>query len=165
MRVAFLGLGRMGAPMAAHVAKAGHDLTVWNRTPGKAAEVVALGAREAKTVADAVSGAETVVTMLFGPAAVREVLSAVAEAAPPNALVVECSTTGPAVAREVGEALRALELRKSPSVAETIDWARTLVALGTGTLDEQAIDQTLGVVLKHASDHERAVRELRLRSR
>ena len=45
-----------------------------------------------------------------------------------------------------------------------IDWARTLVALGTGTLDEAAIDQTLGVVLKHASDHERAVRELRLRS-
>ncbi len=66
---------------------------------------------------------------------------------------------------EVVGKLRDLELRKAPSIAETIDWARTLVALGTGTLDEQAIDQTLGVVLKHASDHERAVRELRLRSR
>ncbi|MCW2762232.1 MAG: clpB 2 [Marmoricola sp.] len=60
--------------------------------------------------------------------------------------------------------LRGMELRKAPSIAETIDWARTLVALGTGTLDPAAIDQTLGVVLKHASDHERAVRELRLRS-
>ena len=59
--------------------------------------------------------------------------------------------------------LRALELRKSPSIAETIDWARTLVALGTDTLDAAVIDRTLGVVLKHASDHERAVRELRLR--
>jgi hypothetical protein len=39
------------------------------------------------------------------------------------------------------------------------------VALGTGTLDGAAIDQTLGVVLKHASDHDRAVRELRLRSK
>jgi MoxR-like ATPase len=61
--------------------------------------------------------------------------------------------------------LRGLELRKSPSIAETIDWARTLVALGTGTLDAATIDQTLGVVLKHASDHERAVNELRLRAR
>jgi MoxR-like ATPase len=65
---------------------------------------------------------------------------------------------------EVVARMRALELRKSPSIAESVDWARTLVALGTGTLDEAAIEQTLGVVLKHASDHERAVKELRLRS-
>ena len=65
---------------------------------------------------------------------------------------------------EVVAKLRGMELRKAPSIAETIDWARTLVALGTGTLDAAAIDQTLGVVLKHASDHERAIRELRLRS-
>jgi 3-hydroxyisobutyrate dehydrogenase len=111
MRVAFLGLGRMGAPMAAHVARAGHDLTVWNRTPGKAKDVVALGAREAKTVADAVKDADTVVTMLFGPDAVRDVLTAVADAVPGGALVVECSTVGPAVAREIGEVLRAKGLR------------------------------------------------------
>ncbi|HEY0902837.1 MAG TPA: MoxR family ATPase [Marmoricola sp.] len=57
--------------------------------------------------------------------------------------------------------LRALELKKSPSIAESVDWARTLVALGTGTLDAATIDTTLGVVLKHSSDLERAVRELR----
>ena len=51
---------------------------------------------------------------------------------------------------EVVAKLRGLELRKAPSIAETIDWARTLVALGTGTLDAAAIDRTLGVVLKHA---------------
>ena len=66
---------------------------------------------------------------------------------------------------EVVGRLRAMDLRKAPSIAETIDWARTLVALETGTLDTAAIDQTLGVVLKHASDHERAIRELRLRAR
>ncbi len=60
--------------------------------------------------------------------------------------------------------LRDLDLRKAPSIAETVDWARTLVALGTGTLDNEAVDRTLGVVLKHASDHERAVKELRLRA-
>jgi len=70
------------------------------------------------------------------------------------------------LARQVVETvgrLRALELRKSPSIAESVDWARTLVALQTETLDAAAIDATLGVVLKHASDLDRAVRELRLR--
>jgi MoxR-like ATPase len=59
-------------------------------------------------------------------------------------------------------ALRALELKKSPSIAETIDWAHTLVALGLDTLDEAAVRDTLGVVLKHASDHARAVAQLGL---
>ena len=58
--------------------------------------------------------------------------------------------------------LRALELKKSPSIAESIDWARTLVALGLDTLDEDTVSQTLGVVLKHASDHVRAAKELGL---
>ena len=60
--------------------------------------------------------------------------------------------------------LRALELRKAPSIAESVDWARTLVALGTGTLDPATIDATLGVVLKHSTDIDRAVRELKLRT-
>jgi MoxR-like ATPase len=58
--------------------------------------------------------------------------------------------------------LRALELKKSPSIAESIDWAHTLVALGLDTLDEEAVKDTLGVVLKHASDHERAASQLKL---
>ncbi len=59
-------------------------------------------------------------------------------------------------------ALRAMELKKSPSISESIDWARTLLALGLDTLDEQAVRTTLGVVLKHASDHERAGSQLKL---
>jgi len=59
-------------------------------------------------------------------------------------------------------ALRALELKKSPSIAETLDWAQTLVALGLDTLDEEAVRGTLGVVLKHATDHQRAVTSLKL---
>jgi len=58
--------------------------------------------------------------------------------------------------------LRTLELKKSPSVAETIDWARTLLALGIDRLDAAATSETLGVVLKHASDHARASKELGL---
>ncbi len=59
--------------------------------------------------------------------------------------------------------LRELELKKAPSIAESVDWARTLIALEIGDLDDKAVDDTLGVVLKHSSDHDRAVRELRLR--
>jgi len=58
--------------------------------------------------------------------------------------------------------LRGLELRKAPSVAETIDWARTLLALGLDTLDDDAARATLGVVLKHHSDAQKAAAELRL---
>ena len=61
--------------------------------------------------------------------------------------------------------LRALELKKAPSIAESVDWARTLIALEIGDLDEATVAATLGVVLKHASDHARAVKELRLASR
>ena len=75
----------------------------------------------------------------------------------------------PEVAEQLAEqlvrtvrALRALELKKSPSIAESIDWARTLVALGLDTLDEAAMKDTLGVVLKHASDHDKAAAKLKL---
>jgi MoxR-like ATPase len=59
-------------------------------------------------------------------------------------------------------ALRAMELRKVPSVAETIDWARTLLALGAQTLDEQIVSDSLGVILKHQDDVIRATEKLRL---
>jgi MoxR-like ATPase len=58
--------------------------------------------------------------------------------------------------------LRELELKKAPSIAESVDWARTLIALQVGDLDEAAVARTLGVVLKHASDQTRAIKELKL---
>ncbi|OZE77310.1 MoxR family ATPase [Rhodococcus sp. 14-2483-1-1] len=58
--------------------------------------------------------------------------------------------------------LRGMQLKKLPSVAETIDWGRTLLALGMDTLDDDAVRSTLGVVLKHQSDQVRAAAELRL---
>ncbi|MEP9384447.1 MoxR family ATPase [Nocardioides sp. KR10-350] len=59
--------------------------------------------------------------------------------------------------------LRELELKKAPSIAESVDWARTLIALEIDDFDEKAVSDTLGVVLKHVSDQERAIKELRLR--
>ncbi|GGG02635.1 hypothetical protein GCM10007304_15820 [Rhodococcoides trifolii] len=63
--------------------------------------------------------------------------------------------------RTVG-VLREMQLKKVPSVAETIDWGRTLLALGMDTLNDDAVRSTLGVVLKHRSDQVRAAAELRL---
>ncbi len=57
--------------------------------------------------------------------------------------------------------LRQLELKKAPSIAESVDWARTLVALEVGDLDEAAVSATLGAVLKHASDQDKALAALR----
>ena len=109
--IAFLGLGRMGSAMAGHVARAGHRLTVWNRTPDRAGPLLALGAAQAGTVAEAVAGAEVVVLMLFGPEAVRSVLAEVMAAARPGTLVVDGSTIGPQAAREFDQACRAAGLR------------------------------------------------------
>jgi MoxR-like ATPase len=59
-------------------------------------------------------------------------------------------------------ALRAMDLRKAPSVAETIDWARTLLALGADTLSEDVVRDSLGVILKHQDDVRRATEQLKL---
>ena len=70
-----------------------------------------------------------------------------------------------AVARQLVEVvarMRELALKKAPSIAESVDWARTLIALEIGNLDADAVRRTLGVLLKHASDQARAVKELRL---
>ena len=64
--VAFLGLGTMGGPMAANIARAGFPTTVWNRSPGKSGTAEQAGATVASSAADSVSGAAVVVTMLTG---------------------------------------------------------------------------------------------------
>lgn len=129
MTVAFLGLGRMGVAMARHVLDAGHDLVVWNRTPGKAADLVLAGAREATTPAEAADGVDVVVLMLFGPDSVREVLPQVLRE---GLLVIDSTTIGPDAAREFGT------LAKDAG-------ARYIDAPVAGSL-EPAADGTLGVL-------------------
>jgi MoxR-like ATPase len=60
----------------------------------------------------------------------------------------------------VARSVRAMDLKKSPSVSETIDWARTLLALGIDHLDTAVVADTLHVVLKYQTDIERALKEL-----
>ena len=108
--IAFCGLGRMGLPMAARLIDAGHDLAVWNRTPGRAGPLVERGAREVESPAAAAAGAEIAVTMLADAAAVENVvlgLDGLGRALAPGATLVEMSTVGPDAVRELATGLPA----------------------------------------------------------
>jgi len=100
-RIAFLGTGLMGAPMAANLIAAGHALTVWNRTAAKAQPLAERGARVADTAADAVAGAAVVITMLADGPTVSDVLETqgVADALERGALVIDCSSIPPDTAK------------------------------------------------------------------
>jgi predicted dinucleotide-binding enzyme len=73
-KIAFLGLGQMGAPMAARLLQAGHELTVWNRTPDRAKPLAAGGATVAKSPAEAGAGAAFAITMVATPEALKDVV-------------------------------------------------------------------------------------------
>lgn len=94
MRIAFLGLGKMGSAIAEHLIKAGHELSVWNRTRSRAEPLEKRGARIADSPAQAVHGAEVVFTMVFDDAALEEVLfhDGALKAMAPGAIHVSLST-------------------------------------------------------------------------
>ena len=93
MQVAVLGTGIMGAGMARSLLRAGHTVTVWNRTADKAAPLADDGATVAGSAAEAVAGAEVVVVMLFDTAAVLDVLAEASEGGS-DAVWLQASTIG-----------------------------------------------------------------------
>src|SRR5258708_33661518 len=95
MRVAFIGLGNMGAPMARNLIRAGHDVTVYNRTRAKAEPLAADGAHIADSVAHAVRGCEVAITMLADDHAVDEAIfgpDGMLQALPRDAVHMSTST-------------------------------------------------------------------------
>ena len=94
MNIAFLGTGIMGAPMARNLARAGHDVTVWNRSAEKAQPLAEHGAHVAQDPAASVAEAEVVVTMLTDADAVESVMREAAPAAPAGAVWWQASTVG-----------------------------------------------------------------------
>jgi 3-hydroxyisobutyrate dehydrogenase-like beta-hydroxyacid dehydrogenase len=102
MRVAFLGLGIMGRAMATNLAKAGHEVTVWNRTAGKEVE----GARVAATPAEAAHGAEVVWMCVSDTAAVENVLfgaNGVEQSLAEGMIIADSSTISPSATRKFAE--------------------------------------------------------------
>lgn len=92
-RIAFLGIGLMGAPMARRLLQAGYSVTVWNRTGSKAAALADMGGVAAASVADAVRGADIVISMLEAGPGVAEVMQAALADLAPTALWVDMSST------------------------------------------------------------------------
>lgn len=113
--IAFLGLGNMGAPMSRCLLRGGHQVTVWNRSPGKAEALARDGARVAASVTAAVEGAEAIFTMLTDDKACREVWTGpagVLSGKPaPQALAIESSTVSNAWVHELGALAEANGLR------------------------------------------------------
>lgn len=124
-KIAFLGLGRMGAPMARHLLARGYGLTVWNRTPGHALPLEQAGAVVAATPGAAVREADLVVTMLADPAALRAVAEGVLPALRPGVHWIDTSTVGPDAVRELAGRLPAGVTLTDAPVMGSVDRAAT----------------------------------------
>jgi 3-hydroxyisobutyrate dehydrogenase-like beta-hydroxyacid dehydrogenase len=147
-RVAFCGLGIMGGPMAANLARAGFELSVWTRTTEKARRFAAEhGARAADTPAGAAAGAQAVVTMVPDSPEVESTLfggDGAAAALGDGALVIDMSTIAPSAAKAIGERLAEqgvdfVEAPVSGSRPKAEDGTLTIMAGG----EEAAFDRAL----------------------
>src|SRR5204863_4624110 len=109
MKTAFLGLGAIGRPMAKCIAGAGHELTVWNRTPGRAEELATtIGATAASTPADAARDADVVITCLSNSPDVESLLdgpSGLLGALQRGSVLVDCTSGEPGTSRRIAARL------------------------------------------------------------
>jgi 3-hydroxyisobutyrate dehydrogenase-like beta-hydroxyacid dehydrogenase len=115
--VAVVGLGGMGSRIARRLLDAGHRVIVWNRTPAKAKELVARGAEQAATPADAARRADAVITMVADPAALQAVsegADGIAAGVDEATTVIEMSTVGPAAISRLAAALPEGRLLDAP---------------------------------------------------
>jgi 3-hydroxyisobutyrate dehydrogenase len=162
MRIAFLGLGIMGSRMAANLARAGFELTVWNRTTATAEAFCAEhpGVRPAATPAEAASDADVVVTMVVDGEQVEHVLlgdGGAATSARPGTLFIDCSTIGPVAARSIGAALKegGFEMVDAPvtgSSPRAEDGTLTIMVGGSDDAFERArpVLEAMGKLIVHA---------------
>lgn len=159
--IAFIGLGNMGAPMALNLVKAGHALTVFDLSPNAVRQLTDAGARAAGSAADAVKGAEIVITMLPASKHVegvyleQDLLGQIGA----GTLVIDCSTIAPDSARKVAQAAQArgLEMIDAPVSGGTGGAAAgtlTFIVGGPQTALERArpVLEKMGKNIFHAGD-------------
>jgi 3-hydroxyisobutyrate dehydrogenase-like beta-hydroxyacid dehydrogenase len=119
MRVAVVGLGTMGAPMARHLLGAGHEVTVHNRTRERELALAEAGAARAATPAEAAAGAEAVLTCVSDTPDLEQVVfgaGGIAETLPEGGVIVDCSTVSPSATADLASRLeqRGLGLVDAP---------------------------------------------------
>jgi len=128
-RIGLIGLGLMGRPMGMNLLKAGHKLTVWNRTASHAQELVAAGAKLATTPREAAAGAEILLTMVSDPPALAEVLwghegknDGALGGLRAGSIYIDSSTVSPALARKIAAACAERQVRFLDAPVTGGDW-------------------------------------------
>ncbi|WP_429845281.1 NAD(P)-dependent oxidoreductase [Brevibacillus sp. FIR094] len=114
MIIGWIGLGNMGIPMASNLLAAGYDVRVWNRTPGKAAPLVALGAKETATLSELVAQSDVLFTMVSDDDAVKAIyagLDGLLSLPVQGKLAVDMSTISPDTSRFLAEQAKQAGLR------------------------------------------------------
>jgi 3-hydroxyisobutyrate dehydrogenase len=157
MRIGWIGLGKMGTPMAKNLVQAGFDVTVYNRTRSKLEPLLSMGAKAASSLEDLADKSDVIITMLSDGQAVREILIDPHGVGPylrPSHTIVDMSTIGPDESREMAEHLRKrgilmVDAPVSGSVKPAEDG--TLVILVGGDRNAYEICQPIFRILGKAS--------------
>ena len=158
-RIGFIGLGLMGRPMAMNLLKAGHSLTVWNRTSSRARELVAAGATLAKNPREAAAASDILFTIVSDPPALEEVLwgqqgnnDGAMAGLRPGSIYIDSSTVAPALTRRVAAACAEHGVRYLDAPVTGGDWGAregNLVFMIGGAADTlREAEPVLGVLGK-----------------
>ncbi|MET8851054.1 2-hydroxy-3-oxopropionate reductase [Amycolatopsis sp. NPDC004625] len=163
MKLGFIGLGVMGAPMAAHLVAAGHDVSGHDVHAAAGEKLEAAGGRAASGVADAVAGADVVITMLPNHPQVEEVVLAaggVLDTAEPGTLLIDMSTIRPETSIAVAEAARDRKIRVLDAPVSGgqagAEQASLSIMVGGGEADFAAakpVLDVLGKTIVHVGPH------------
>ncbi len=148
-KVGLIGLGLMGQPIGMNLLKAGHTLTVWNRTTSRANELVALGAKLATSPKEVAAASDVVLTIVSDPPALESILwgadgkdSGALAGLKPGSTYIDSSTVSPALARKIAAACAERSVRFLDAPGELI----FMVGGDAGTL--KSVEPILGVLGK-----------------
>jgi 3-hydroxyisobutyrate dehydrogenase-like beta-hydroxyacid dehydrogenase len=158
-RIGFIGLGRMGRPMGMNLLKAGHPLTVWNRTASRADELVAAGATLAKSPKEAATGVDVLLTMVSDPPALESVLwgaegkdDGALSALKSRSIYIDSSTVSPNLARKIAAACAERGVRFLDAPVTGGDWGakkgELVFMIGGDPETLKAVEPIIGVMGK-----------------
>jgi 3-hydroxyisobutyrate dehydrogenase-like beta-hydroxyacid dehydrogenase len=128
-KIGFIGLGLMGRPMAMNLLKAGHTLTVWNRTPARAQELLAAGATLAKTPREAAASSDVLMTIVSDPPALQSVLwgnehqdDGALAGLKRGSIYIDCSTVSPSLVQKISATCKERGVRFLDAPVTGGDW-------------------------------------------
>jgi len=158
-KIGFIGLGLMGRPMAMNLLKAGHSLTIWNRTPARAAELVAAGAVLAKTPREVAAASDVLISIVSDPPALESVLwghegknDGALGGLKAGSVYIDSSTVSPTLVRKISAACKEREVRFLDAPVTGGDWGaregNLVFMIGGDAETLKEVEPVLGVMGK-----------------